>query len=325
MEFFLKKYNLIFVLAFLDTKGCFEYVYNTISGTPAEFCLLSILQHLLLVRDDTNIRYSYYRLVEECVAKIVLHRDGRDPDFECGSKFDLDVDSMLSKITLFNLQIDSVLNNLIFKTKEALGNSSMDSSVSGGKFLNIDAKKFEIVIAEKQELEAKSHSLQAKLKCTEEALSELKKKVPNDVATEIEAMLSKRLSHELATSNTTQATSNVPKPPPAPPFLMNGGPAPPPPPPPPPFLMNGSQAPPPPPPPPPPPFLNGMPPPPAPPPPPFMSNGGPPPPPPPPPNFLSGGSRVPPPPPPFLGGPPPSPFLGAATAPGKNLIIRLII
>ena len=92
--------DLIKVVWFVDTKGCFEYVYNTISGTPAEFCLLSILQHLLLVRDDTQIRYSYYRLVEECVAKIVLHRDGRDPDFECGSKFDLDVDSMLSKYNI---------------------------------------------------------------------------------------------------------------------------------------------------------------------------------------------------------------------------------
>lgn len=79
-----------------DTKACFEYIYNTIRETPSEFCLLSILQHLLLVRDDNQIRYSYYRLIEECVAKIVLHRDGRDPDFECGSKFDLDVDSMLS-------------------------------------------------------------------------------------------------------------------------------------------------------------------------------------------------------------------------------------
>ena len=203
---------------------------------------------------------------------------------------------------------------------EALANSSMDSSVSGGKFLNIDAKKFEIVIAEKQELEAKSHSLQAKLKCTEEALSELKKKVPNDVATEIEAMLAKRLNTELATTtNTNQVASNVPKPPPAPPFLMNGSPAPPPPPPPPPFLMNGGLAPPPPPPPPPPPFFNGAPLPPA---PPFMSNGGPPPPPPPPPppNLLAGGSRgPPPPPPPFLGGPPPPPMLGGPGFPAISL------
>ena len=81
-----------------DTKNCFEYVFNTIKDTPAEFCLLSMLQHLLLIRDDNQIRYSYYRLIEECIAKIVLHKDGRDPDFECGSKFDLDVDSMLSKI-----------------------------------------------------------------------------------------------------------------------------------------------------------------------------------------------------------------------------------
>ena len=85
----------------IDTKTCFEYVYNTIKDTPADFCLLSILHHLLLIRDDINIRYSYYRLIEDCVAKIVLFKDGRDPDFECGSKFDLDVDSIISKYFIF--------------------------------------------------------------------------------------------------------------------------------------------------------------------------------------------------------------------------------
>jgi hypothetical protein len=50
------------------------------------FFLISIIQ-----------RYAYFRLIEECVSKIVLHRDGRDPDFECGSKFEMDVDTLLSK------------------------------------------------------------------------------------------------------------------------------------------------------------------------------------------------------------------------------------
>lgn len=73
-------------------------MYNSVKDSPAEWCLLSILQHLLLIRDDINIRYAYYRLIEECVARIALHRDGRDPDFEYGSKFDFDIEAMLSML-----------------------------------------------------------------------------------------------------------------------------------------------------------------------------------------------------------------------------------
>ncbi len=103
---------------FKDTRSCFDYVYNTIKETPIEMCLLSTLRHLLLIRDDIHvkyvilikkkktliffsfikIRYAYFRLIEECVSKIVLHRDGRDPDFDCGSKFVIDLETLLSKL-----------------------------------------------------------------------------------------------------------------------------------------------------------------------------------------------------------------------------------
>lgn len=86
-----------------DTKSVFEYIYNMIKGTPAELSLQSIFQHLLLIRDDTFIRNSYFRLIEECSIKIVLFKDGRDPDFEYGSKFDLDVDNLISENLKFKL------------------------------------------------------------------------------------------------------------------------------------------------------------------------------------------------------------------------------
>lgn len=73
-------------------------MYNVIKDSPAELSLLSIMQHLLLIRDDMFVRSCYFRLIEECVGKIVLHKDGRDPDFEYGSKLDLDVDSLISKL-----------------------------------------------------------------------------------------------------------------------------------------------------------------------------------------------------------------------------------
>jgi hypothetical protein len=139
---------------------------------------------------------------------------------------------------------------------------------TGGKLSNVDTKKLENAISEKQELEAKVQTLAAKLKFTEEALGELKSKVPNDIASDIEAMLQKRINSELQATQSEVSSHGTPQqpsmsmpppppppplppsslfgkstmpmpppiPPPAPPFL--GFPGPPPPPPPPPLPMG---------------------------------------------------------------------------------------
>ena len=39
-------------------------------------------------------RPQYYRLIEECVSQIVLHRDGIDPDFST-QRFKIDVDPLI--------------------------------------------------------------------------------------------------------------------------------------------------------------------------------------------------------------------------------------
>ena len=41
-------------------------------------------------------RPQYYRLIEECVNQIVLHRDGVDPDFGT-RRFEIDVDALIGK------------------------------------------------------------------------------------------------------------------------------------------------------------------------------------------------------------------------------------
>ena len=146
-----------------------------------------------------------------------------------------------------------------------------------GKLSTADVKKLENAISKSQELGAQNQTLETKLKCTEEALNELKMKVPNEIASEIETMLLKRLNAELKSSTSNSSLGQ--RPPPPPPPMIGGAPPPPPPPP----MMGG------PPPPPPPPMMGGPPPP-----PPMM--GAPPPPPP-----MMGG---PPPPPPMMGGPP---------------------
>ena len=95
----------------------------------------------------------------------------------------------------------------------------MESSSLNGKLSSLDAKKLENAISEKQELEAKVHTLNTKLKCTEEALEDLKQRVPNEVANEIELMLLKRLNTELITNKKTNQTGPPPPPPPPPPPL----------------------------------------------------------------------------------------------------------
>jgi len=89
---------------------------------------------------------------------------------------------------------------------------------NGGGLSAGDAKKLEQAITEKQELEARAQTLATKLKCTEEALGELKSKVPNEIASEIESMLQRRLSSELAAAK--QAAASPPPPPPGPPPFM---------------------------------------------------------------------------------------------------------
>lgn len=64
-----------------DIDECFELIKNLVMETSAEPYFLSVLQHLICIRDDALIRPAYYKLIEECVSQIVLHKSGHDPDF----------------------------------------------------------------------------------------------------------------------------------------------------------------------------------------------------------------------------------------------------
>lgn len=78
-------------------QDCFEVLKNTTMDTPAEPFFLSILQHLLFIRDDANIRPAYYKIIEECVSQIVLHKSGLDPDFT-KKHFNIDLQSLLDEL-----------------------------------------------------------------------------------------------------------------------------------------------------------------------------------------------------------------------------------
>ncbi|KAG7295520.1 hypothetical protein JYU34_021729 [Plutella xylostella] len=80
---------------FNDANECFELVKNLVMDSPAEPYLLSILQHLLFIRDDELYRPAYYKLIEECVTQIVLHKNGYDPDFRLTQRFSIDVQPLI--------------------------------------------------------------------------------------------------------------------------------------------------------------------------------------------------------------------------------------
>ncbi|XP_058404259.1 protein diaphanous homolog 3 isoform X2 [Diceros bicornis minor] len=74
-----------------EAYDVYNMVWSTVKETKAEGYFISILQHLLLIRNDYFIRQQYFKLIDECVSQIVLHRDGMDPDFTYRKRLDLDL------------------------------------------------------------------------------------------------------------------------------------------------------------------------------------------------------------------------------------------
>ncbi|XP_051505681.1 protein diaphanous homolog 2-like isoform X4 [Myxocyprinus asiaticus] len=232
------------IRAEMDDMGeVYHLLSNMVKDTGSEPYFLSILQHLLLIRNDYYIRPQYYKVIEECVSQIVLHRSGMDPDF--GYRERLDVD--------FSHLIDQCVDKA--KVEE--------SEQRADEF----SKKFDEEFSARQEAQAELQKQEEKIKGLEAQINTLQAQLTSerDKLREAEKCISER-NNKVETG----VAGAIPPPP--------GGIAPPPPPPPPP---TGGIPPPPPPPlpaglgPPPPPPPPGFGPPPPPPPP----GGGPPPPP----------------------------------------------
>lgn len=70
-------------------------------------CLL--LDFDFLVSLILTLRPQYFKIVEECVSQIVLHRSGTDPDFSYRKRLDVDFSHLLGKShtthSLYTLQI----------------------------------------------------------------------------------------------------------------------------------------------------------------------------------------------------------------------------
>ena len=68
-----------------------------------------MLQHLLCLRKDKNVRPAYYELIENSISQIVLSENGEDPDFRSKQRFELNVQSVTKDL------------NELRKLKEELG------------------------------------------------------------------------------------------------------------------------------------------------------------------------------------------------------------
>ncbi|KAL8189851.1 UNVERIFIED_CONTAM: hypothetical protein K2H54_015017 [Gekko kuhli] len=87
--------RVIFLDFVTEPKDVYNMVWNTVKDTSAEGYFLSILQHLLLIRNDCYVRPLYFKLIEECISQIVLHRGGVDPDFSYRKRLDVDFSHLM--------------------------------------------------------------------------------------------------------------------------------------------------------------------------------------------------------------------------------------
>lgn len=121
-----------------DINDCFEVLKNIVVDSTAEPYLLSIMQHLLFIRDDHMYRPAYFQLIEECVSQIVLHKAGCDPNFESRD---------------FHIDTSVLLDDLVERSK---ANQAMKNDEY--------AKKMEMLETARQEAEARAQHLEEKIR-----------------------------------------------------------------------------------------------------------------------------------------------------------------
>ncbi|XP_051929352.1 protein diaphanous homolog 2 isoform X6 [Hippocampus zosterae] len=80
-----------------DMNEVYHLLSNMVKDTGSEAYFLSILQHLLLIRNDYYVRPQYYKVIEECVSQVVLHRSGMDPDFGYSRRLDVDFTHLIDQ------------------------------------------------------------------------------------------------------------------------------------------------------------------------------------------------------------------------------------
>ncbi|XP_067419305.1 protein diaphanous homolog 3 [Emydura macquarii macquarii] len=199
---------------FDEANDVYNMLWNTVKDSSAEGYFLSILQHLLLIRNDYFIRPQYFKLIEECVSQIVLHRSGIDPDFTYRKKLDVN----------FSHLIDVCIDKAKIEEFEERASEL--------------SRKFEKEIIVHQETQSLLQKKEEKINELEAELQAFKSQygsIPH--ASDVHFLPSTQGGTSVLPSAAASTQQLLPPPPTAP---FNGTVVPPPPPPPPPPFLNGS-------------------------------------------------------------------------------------
>ncbi|XP_030427814.1 protein diaphanous homolog 1 isoform X4 [Gopherus evgoodei] len=214
-----------------DFSEVFQILLHTVKDSKAEPFFLSILQHLLLIRNDYEARAQYYKLIDECISQIVLHKNGADPDFKCKH---------------LSIDIEGLIDNLIDQTKVEKSEAKavelekkLDSELTARHELQVEMKKMEsdfeqklldldtekqFLDKEKQQITLEKQSLEDEISKKNNQITKLSKEL-EDTKMEIAAISSKAAS--ASPPLPLPGATAIPPPPP----LLPGGPGIPPPPP----------------------------------------------------------------------------------------------
>ncbi|CAH8494231.1 unnamed protein product [Dicrocoelium dendriticum] len=120
-----------------DANQVFQLINRTLSGTKSETKFLSLLQHLLFVRDEPY-RLAYFMILEELVSQVVMQVDGFDPD---------------PRHAILRLDVEATVAALLEEAKQT-DSSERDSELQ---------KKLDQALRAKLEAEATIHTLQKQL------------------------------------------------------------------------------------------------------------------------------------------------------------------
>lgn len=100
---------------------CFELISQSVKNTHAEHSFRSILQHLLLIRDDVNVKSAYFQLADDAVSQIVMYKKSTfDPDFRYKSRVELDLHDITIKIAKYLEEAEKVSASTAQRLQEAL-------------------------------------------------------------------------------------------------------------------------------------------------------------------------------------------------------------
>ncbi|KAJ6661673.1 hypothetical protein lerEdw1_013195 [Lerista edwardsae] len=199
----------IFLDLITDVNDVYNMVWKTVKDTIAEGYFLSILQHLLLIRNDDSIRPLYFKLIEECISQIVLHRSGQDPDFSYGKRLDVDFSHLMDICIEQN------------KMEELEQRASEFSEKFENEFVAHQETK-----AQLEKMEEKNNHLEAELrvyKCQNVCITNGLVTCPHSSLEEAETSFpSTDTASSLPSSSVSSTGAVPPPPPPLPPSLING-------------------------------------------------------------------------------------------------------